>query len=249
MISGIPEGTPMLERAVLVVAHPDDEVLWFGSILRQFGRVVIAFQDYAAVPGLGARRAEALAELPYRELRCLGICEAGSLRLADWSDPRPDAFGIALDAAPVDEAAVTRYRANYASLHSALRRELATAAIVFTHNPWGEYGHEDHVQVFRAVDDLRRELGFALWCTNYGSRRSAVLAARYAATETTRIIPRRIDLDYTRSIADLYRRHDCWTWREDWTGFSEESLVSLPLREAAEGRGHRLALNMVRTDG
>ena len=247
MTPASPEDTAMLENAVLVVAHPDDEVLWFGSILRQIGRVVIAFQEYAAEPGLGARRAAALAELPYRNLRCLGIAEAGSLRLADWTHPRPDAYGIALDAAPVDDAASARYRANYATLRSALRVELATATTVFTHNPWGEYGHEDHVQVFRAVDSLRRELGFALWCTNYGSQRSAVLAARYAATEATRLIPRRIDLEYAGSIAAVYRRHDCWTWREDWTGFSAETLVSLPLGEAAGDR--RLALNMVRTDG
>ena len=97
-----------LKDAVLVVAHPDGDVLWFGSILRDVGRVSIAFRDYDAVPGLGARRAAALAEMPYRQCSCLGLPEAGSLRHAAWPDPHLDEFGLALDAAKSVEIARTR---------------------------------------------------------------------------------------------------------------------------------------------
>ncbi len=237
------------ERVLVVVAHPDDEVLWFGSILAEVGCVIIAFRDYDAVPGLGARRAAALAEMPYRQLTCLGLPEAGSLRRAAWSDPHLSEFGLALDAAPVDAAAEARYRSNFTALRACLALELPAGATVVTHNPWGEYGHEDHVQVHRAVDSLRRDLGLSLWTTNYVSARSAALAARYAAGRETRILRQAIDLDFARAVADIYRRHDCWTWRDAWTGFDAECLVSLPLRDAPAADGSRIPLNVVSFDG
>ena len=238
-----------LRYAVLVVAHPDDEVLWFGSILRDVGRVIIAFRDYDAVPGLGARRAAALAEMPYRQCSCLGLPEAGSLRHAAWPDPHLDEFGLALDAAPADAAAQARYRANFGALRAHLAQALPVGATVVTHNPWGEYGHEDHVQVHRAVDSLRGEFGLRLWTTNYVSARSARLAARYGAGAETRIVRRPIDLDFARRIADIYRRHDCWTWRDSWTGFDAECLVSLPLDHASGAEARELPLNIVTFDG
>ena len=34
------------DRSVLVVAHPDDEVLWFGSVLEGVERVIMVYRDY-----------------------------------------------------------------------------------------------------------------------------------------------------------------------------------------------------------
>ena len=87
----------MPDTSLLIVAHPDDEVLWFSSILCQVSKVIIAFKDYDAAPGLGARRAAAMAELPYATLACLGIAEAGSFKRASWDNPKPTRFGLALD--------------------------------------------------------------------------------------------------------------------------------------------------------
>ncbi len=239
----------MLDDAVLVVAHPDDEVLWFSSILRQVARVVIAFRDYSAVPDLGARRAAALAKLPYRDLVCLAIPEAGSLDLADWSNPTLTHSGLALDPVAEGGAALGRYEANYAALCAALRPHLAGRRNVFAHNPWGEYGHEDHVQVFRAVDALRREFGYRQWSTNYCSTHAATLAARFATAETAPVW-RGVDQSAAQSIADIYKRHGCWTWRQDWTWPGEECVLAMPLRPAAAGAaGQGLPLTIVPSTG
>lgn len=236
------DAAPALDDAILIVAHPDDEVLWFGSILRQVARVIVAFRDFDAVPELGRRRAAAMAELPYRNLRCLDLAEAGTLRRADWDRPTLTEYGIALDASgasPCADETVRRYVANFAVLCARLRPELTAGVPVFTHNPWGEYGHEDHVQVHCAVERLRREIGFPLWTTNYVGARSTRLARRHAGHRSTRLIRRDIDLDYAGRIAGIYRRHDCWTWPAAWTGCREEYLVSLPLLycDAAAGGG------------
>jgi len=221
----------MLEDAVLVVAHPDDEVLWFGSVLRQVGKVVIAFRDYAGVPGLGERRAAAMAELPYADLACLGISEAGSLKRADWDHPTPTAFGLALEERAERSEARLRYEGNFATLHKALARELRAGIDVFTHNPWGEYGHEDHVQVYRVVESLQETIGFRLWTSTYCSDRSATLAARYRVADLSR---KRLPIDqaYVQSIAAIYQRHDCWTWTADWVWPDEDWFLPGPLHLA-----------------
>jgi hypothetical protein len=43
-------------ESVLVVAHPDDEALWFSSIVGRVRRVIIAYEACAELPELGARR-------------------------------------------------------------------------------------------------------------------------------------------------------------------------------------------------
>lgn len=218
----------MLENAVIVVAHPDDEVLWFASIVQSVGAVIVAFQDYAAVPGLGSRRAAAMAELPYRRLICLGIDEAGSFGPANWNDPVETEFGLALDAAAETVPARQRYQQNFATLRTRLRELLPRGATVFTHNPWGEYGHEDHVQVHRVVDGLRDEMDLQMWTSPYYATRSAALASRYggrvAAGEA-----RPIDRDYMRAITQIYQRHDCWTWDGAWQWPHEERFLRAPL--------------------
>lgn len=229
-------GAQALADAALVVAHPDDEVLWFGSILPHVGRVIVAFRDCDSLPGIGARRAAALAELPYRDLRCLDLAEAVSLGLADWAHPTPTEFGIALDRAAEDSAAAHRYRENFAALRGRLRRELAGRNCVFTHNPWGEYGHEDHVQMFRVVDALRAELGFELWVSTYCSTRSETLARRYYGTGGSGLIRRAVDRAFVRKVAGIYRKHDCWTWHADWVGTAEERFATMP-KETSMGRG------------
>jgi hypothetical protein len=222
----------MLESAILVVAHPDDEALWFSSILRQVGKVIIAFKDYDAVPGLGARREAAMAELPYANLVCLGIPEAGSLKHADWDDPKPTGYGIALDA---PAATRLRYGQNFGLLCAALAAELRSATDVFTHNPWGEYGHEDHVQVHRVIDSLSGTLGFRLWTSHYYGARSAKLASRYrpAGQLPAKRLP--IDQAYARSLASIYERHDCWTWTRNWIWSDEECFLPGPFRAAPAG--------------
>jgi hypothetical protein len=219
----------MLESSVLVVAHPDDEVLWFGSLLRRVGRVIIAFRDYVAVPGLGERRTAAMAELPYANLKCLDLAEAGSLKRADWEHPTPTEFGLALDETMEHSEPRLRYERNFTTLCTALAVELCAGIDVFTHNPWGEYGHEDHVQVYRAVESLQKTVGFRLWTSNYCSSRAATLASRYRVADLpAKRLP--IDRAYARQVAAIYQRHECWTWAVNWVWPEEDRFLPGPLR-------------------
>lgn len=62
----------MFERSCLVVAHPDDDVLWFSSILRRVDRVIMCFLGNPERPKRGDARKRVLARYPF-PVECLGI--------------------------------------------------------------------------------------------------------------------------------------------------------------------------------
>src|SRR6186713_1548134 len=79
-----------------------------------------------------------------------------------------------------DAAARARYESNYAKLLEGLRASLSGCRDVYTHNPWGEYGHSEHVQVYRAVTALQDELGYTVWFSNYVDGRNWTFVRRLA---------------------------------------------------------------------
>ncbi len=122
--------------------------------------------------------------------------------------------------------------------------------MVFTHNPWGEYGHEEHVQVYRAVSTLRRELGFELWFDTYASDRSAVLMARTVSRTqfACESLPTRYDI--AQPIEALYRDTGCWTWPyDDYQWFETETFALDPI-ELPEHRqaASRMPINFISVD-
>src|SRR5690349_7171352 len=124
------------ESAALVVAHPDDEVLWFSSVLGKVSRVVIAYEACDDLPGLGESRHAASNDYPLPNAVFLRRPEPCSLTHVDWATPEPNDYGMALK--PSDAEA--RYRNAYEALRSDLVGRLEGVTDVFTHNPWGEYG-------------------------------------------------------------------------------------------------------------
>ncbi len=251
-----------LKNSIIVAAHADDELLWFNSILRDVDEAVVVFRDFWAQPDLGARRDAALAEYPHPSVSCLGIDEAGAYGCADWTAPVLSEHGVSLGfeanrreltrvarksiskMAPAtarkvaSESVVRAYEANFGAIYRALKPLLRRDMNVFTHNPWGEYGHEEHIQVFRVLERLREEIGFRLWMSNYCTERSLPLAMRYFRTAPGRYIRLPTDKAYAESVADIYKKHGCWTWADDWAWFDEECFMEAP-REASDAEPHR----------
>lgn len=261
-----------LERSVIIAAHPDDELLWFSSILRDVDQVILVFGGFWGDPGIGDRRRAAIAEHPHHNVDCLNIDEAGSYGCADWSRPRLNEAGIAFAAPwrmrgfkrhlrrgisaltkrgypPPGLSADVDYRRNYALVRAALGDRLTPDMNVFTHTPWGEYGHEDHVQTYRVVESLRDEIGFTLWVSNYCTERTLPLAARYFGTSAS-YVRMETDKDYNETVAAVYRQHDCWTWADDWAWFDEECFMPSPqLHERQFPHRHLSPLNMFTIGG
>ncbi len=257
-----------LRNSVIVAAHPDDEMLWFNAIVGRVDRVILVYGDYWAEPGLGAARARAVAELPLRDVELLGVAEAGTYGCANWAEPKPNATGLELGIEetrreltriakrsasrvmprqlPVSPARIAEhYARNHAAISERLASRLSPGMNVFTHNPWGEYGHEDHVQLFRVLSDLRERIGFRLWMSNYCTERALPLAMRYFARDPGPYVRLPCDKALCETIADVYRRNGCWTWTDSWSWFEEECYMEAPRAESGVGcQRHLFPLNL-----
>ncbi len=249
-----------LENSVIVAAHPDDELLWFNSILKDVDHVIVVYCDFWAQPQLGEARRQAIADYPRGAITFLEIEESGAIGCANWSSPTPSPYGVTLGLEAsrremtrlaraclsslgavtnvAEDSVANMYRNNFRTIYDSLKERLTPDMNVFTHNPWGEYGHEEHIQVFRVLHQLRDEIGFKLWMSNYCTDRSLPLAMHYFEAAPGPYVRRRTDKDFADAVAAVYRRHDCWTWADDWAWFDEECFMEAP-RSDGPVRPHR----------
>lgn len=258
----------LLKKSVIVAAHPDDEVLWFSSILADVDEVILCYNDLFDDAKTSKGRKQALAEFPHDNISSLDIMEAGVFALADWENPRPSAYGIELNQRGRRVAlkrlwrqakgfALTqknltpaqRYERNYALLVEKLRVRLALAQNVFGHNPWGEYGNEEHIQVFRALSQLRDELGFKLWVSAYASKETLQMALGYVdlSKPPKNHIKRPTNKQLAAQIMQIYQRNDCWTWFDDWQWFDHDLIMEAPTKTLLEtsSQHHLFPLNVI----
>lgn len=212
----------------VVVAHPDDESLWLSSVVASADCIVFCFGDPFERPGLSAARRRAVAALPLAGLVDLKIPESGAGFSVEWDLAQPTDTGVEISAA----GARTRYEANYPRLVEALRTALAGYVDVCTHNPWGEYGHAEHIQVYRAVTALQAELGYVIWFSNYVGAASWPLARRFGGepcwTQRRIVQP---DLPTARALMRVYRRHHAWTWTRWHRWPAREAVYGQPPKE------------------
>ena len=216
-----------LERSVLVVAHPDDEVLWFSSILDAVATIVIVFDTAQGAAERQAALRDSLADHPLADkITCLGISRVRSHNRSRWPEPEETDYGLKLEDDPALDAA---YASQHQAVREALQPLLEQASNVFTHNPWGEYGHEDHVQLSKCVTALSSELGASVWYSNYVSGKSSRLMRRYVRGFRNDYRVNVVDTVRARAIAETYLRHGTWTLDADYAWFPSECFVQGPL--------------------
>ncbi len=219
----MPAPSEPFASSALVVAHPDDEVLWFSSVVGRVAKVVLAYGACDALPELGPARRAASTRYPLPSARFLGQAEPCSLDWVDWATASAAPYGMVLNR-PGATAAAARYQASFEALRYDLARELAGITRVFTHNPWGEYGHPDHVQVSTVVRTLAGELGFGVRFSSYIAPRSMRFAAEFlphlrcdSVLATDGALAERLQAHYVA--------HGCWTWHPDYRPPLEEAFL------------------------
>lgn len=220
----VSEEVPLLRNACIVAAHPDDEVLWFSSVVTRVAKVYICFMGNPNRPRFGRGRRAALEQPPLDQFVCLDLDEADVYDLARWPDPDLAPAGVVLDKAR-DDATKHRYQKNFDRLTEELASRLSGCDTVFTHNPWGEYGHEEHVQVYRAVRHVQMQLGFQLWCSSYTGSRSSALMTRCLSGARIETITLNTDTEFAHSVAARYKEQAVWTWPDDYVWPRQESFL------------------------
>ena len=136
----------------MVFAHPDDEILWFSSILHQCRSVLVCFGPSAtSKESWDGGRAVLMETYPLTKVRFLKVRQSDAFLAANWNKPKEADSGLQL------RRRSSLYEKNAEKLLPILEAELKYETLVFTHNPWGEYGNEEYVQVFRVLDEIKRK--------------------------------------------------------------------------------------------
>src|SRR5580658_3972971 len=209
----------------VVVAHPDDEALWLSSVVGSVDRIVFGFGDIFDKPRESEARRRAVAALPLSGIVNLGIPESG----AGWKSTQVQLELTARNVRIFDAAARARYESNYAKLQEGLRASLSGCRDVYTHNPWGEYGHSEHIQVYRAVTALQDELGYTVWYSNYvGPRNWTFVSGLAQRLNWARRCVMRPDIVTARALMQVYRHYGAWTWKSGHRWPAQEILYAQP---------------------
>ncbi len=141
------------------------------------------------------------------------------------------------------------YRDNYAALVTELEHRLAGYRNVFTHNPWGEYGNEEHVQVYRAVNALQERMGFCLWFSNYCSNKSCTMMAQYVPMLGSSYATFETNKVFAKKIQTVYQRNGCWTWYDNYERPDRETFLANGESRMTNRRDHSVfPVNIISTD-
>jgi LmbE family N-acetylglucosaminyl deacetylase len=208
-----------IQNAVMVVAHPDDEILWFSSILNDCKSVLVCFGPSAtSKQSWDSGRAALMETYPLKKVRFLRVRQSDTFDAANWNKPKEADSGLHL------RRRRSLYGRNAENLRRILDVELKHESLVFTHNPWGEYGHEEHVQIFRILAELKQKLGFDLFVNSYVSNRSAKLMSRCTHSLGGNPLVRETDSTLALRLKNLYLENNCWTWMADYEWPEHESF-------------------------
>lgn len=219
------------DGVAIVMAHPDDELLWTGSLLPVADRIVICFGPVPNHQGITHGRRQLQADYPLSQAHFLNIVESRVFNFADWPLPDETAEGLAI---PWNPGRARDYRRSYADLIARLPELLKGVHSVVTHNPWGEYGHEHHIQLFRALESLQPQMGYQIWVNCYAGAKTSGLVARHLE----RLGPPTPDLPLNQPLVEelqgLYQKTSTWTWYQEYRWPETERFFPLlPMGEKA----------------
>ena len=203
---------------IVIASHPDDEILWFSSLLKEAAHIFVCFGASPNNPKLSLSREKLKEDFPLNNVTWLDVDETGSLLLANWNHPILTEFGMQL------KYSNYKYEKNYLILKEKIEKKLNefdSISRIFTHNPWGEYGHEEHVQTFQVVRQIAKKRSIDLFVTGYFSSRNERLVHRLDLVAKSNIILTP-DYELSKNIMQHYKMYDAWTWNDDYSWPDQE---------------------------
>jgi len=193
----------------VIVAHPDDEILFFSSVLKNAIQTIFCFGP-SENKNLTIGRQKLKAQLPLNNVLFLDLLESNVLNSANWKKPKKNNEGIAVS------NNFYSYQENYKNLKVQLSKVIGYGETIFTHNPWGEYGHEEHVQVFRVIMSLANDLNLKVFVSCYVSNKSYLFMTMEQHLLSDEVHTGKPDTNLISIFKNIYQSNLCWTWHEEY---------------------------------
>jgi len=233
----------IFKNSIIVAAHPDDEILWFSSILNKVDQIAICFLDIKSKPEVSIGRKKSVDSYPKKNVSFLNIDEAEVFNQASWTFPLTTEYGIKIN----NKIAEGKYIQNYYKLKENFEEVLNAKFNVFTHNPWGEYGHEEHIQVYRAVKDLQEKYRYNIWFDNYCSNKSYNIMINCVRDNEFMYYSTKTNKELASYIKKIYVENGCWTWSHNFQWFEDESFISEDISDGElERYGKVFPINIIK---
>ena len=198
------------KKIILVMAHPDDEIIFANSVLSRIDKIIICFQNIPGEVEISKGRQLSALKYPLKNFLQLGITQARfSGEIIDWNKPLETKYGIKGYLNQKD------YKKNYLLLFEKLSSYLTKDVLVITHNPWGEYGHPEHIQVNRVISELANLKKFEYFVTGFVSTSTLNFSRKCINRLSENFIEYKTNIQLYESIKNLYLKNKCWTWFSD----------------------------------
>ena len=201
----------VLDKSVLVLAHPDDEILFSLSIVQKVSLIIICFgacDDKKITKG----RKNLIKDFPLKNIVFLEIPEGKGIKsYLPLIFHNETYYGI-----KTDPDSYSKYKENYYILREKLLENISGFKYVITHNPWGEYGNHQHIQLNRCITDLASNLGFRVFVTGYFGGISKNLMYKTINRLNNKPIIKKNNLILFNKLKKIYKRNNCWTWTDDY---------------------------------
>ena len=200
-MGAIPTPEPLKgKRVLMVLAHPDDEVIFGWPILRMEGMTKGLFT-------VSYNRCGSLSQKPLLE-----VCERNGVRLVGLPvcmnnfyrlPPRyetPTLQEVTSKIIMGLQDSITRFRPDF----------------LFTHNPIGEYGHGDHRFLFNVCTLMSNPLLMTDICQTNNCHLSTERIPRVFRETFYRLECRlgsfSLDLEWYEGMKQIYEQGKAWTW-------------------------------------
>ena len=210
----------MTVKYKVIVAHPDDEILFFSSVIKDASKVVICFGP-SADKNLTNGRQHLKTQLPLNNILFLDIPESSVFNSANWKRPVKCREGIVVGKSEF------AYQQNYDSLKDQLAQILDYGETIYTHNPWGEYGNEEHIQVFQVIMELSNDFNLKVFVNCYVSNKSYLLMTQEQHLLSGEVYLGTPDVNLCSNFKKIYQANQCWTWLDDYSWPKSELFYKL----------------------
>lgn len=207
-------------KRIIIVAHPDDEILFFSSLIHKVEKIIVCFgpsKDKTVSTG----REKLQRQYPLPIIQWLNMQESSTFLSANWKTPELTDTGLKVSRNR------EKYRENFNTLVGKFKSILDNYDEIYTHNPWGEYGHEEHVSVFNAVCSAVGDRKKSIYVSSYISDRSSILFRIQKQRLASNIFVGKIPRDFCDKIKDLYIKTECWTWDNDYEWPQSEIFIKV----------------------
>lgn len=197
----------------IVVAHPDDEILFASSIIEKATKIFVCFSDIPGESSINIRQTKGRKNVqkryPMDNITFLDLPQASNKNALNinWDKVVENQYGVE------GGRNEKEYKQNFQKLFNILSIELADFKKVYTHNPWGEYGHVEHIQIHRCITKLRKIIGFEMFVFGYLSRDTIKMANLKLRTLGTLSLKKN-NKELFNKIKNLYIDEKCWTWSD-----------------------------------